>query len=162
MKRLLLLAALGILFVACTDDPAADQVVGSYSCNVAAYTRYAKHTQYTTPHGERRDTIVYRDTSYTYGKGSVSLSKIDDNNVAMDLKCSSLSLEEHYDRVHLEEYSYQAGLTTSKDTVTIWSKRYKATLSGNATYDPKSISLTLRVEGYPNSYGRYNLSFNSR
>lgn len=159
IKPPLLLLLGAIAFAACSDEPPADKIKGSYGCKVAAYTRYQKQGRYLAPNGQYRDTIYYRDTVYSYGNGSVSISRNSDKNVSVTLKNTRLGINESYESVSLSDYSYEANLSSSKDSITINSRRYEAIFSGTVNYDSKAIALSLKVKNYPSSYGKYILSF---
>ena len=137
-----------VLFAACADDAPAEKVKGSYNCKVTVNSHYQKN-------GE------WRDTTYTYGNGSVSIGKIDDNIATVKLTNSRLNIDETYDTVRLTDFNYQVNLSTSKDSIGINGSRYKALFSGTVTADPKTIALSLKVENYPYSSGKYILSFTS-
>lgn len=150
------------MFAACSDEPPADKVKGSYSCNVIAYSRYLKSERYQTPSGQYRDTTYYRDTTFTYGNGNAVIEKIDDNTVSVRITNNRLNIDETYDVVHLSDFNYQSNLSSTKDSITIKYNRYQADFSGTVTYDPKAIALSLRVKNYPGSYSKYILTFNNR
>ncbi|MBP3762675.1 MAG: hypothetical protein J6I49_02220 [Bacteroidales bacterium] len=144
----LLAVALAASLAACADDPVADRVAGGYDCAITVATRYYK--------GDKlRDTLyVYPDNS-----GKVSISKVDDNTVKVSVESSRLRINKVFDTVHLTDWNYQANLTASKDTLSVNGYRCAADFSGSVTYDPRAIAVSLRVENYPGSNGKYIVSF---
>ena len=136
MKKLRLLLALvaALAFTACSDEPVADRIAGSYDCAVVVNTRYNSHG-------------TMRDTTYNYeGNGSVSITKVDNNTARVRIASTRIGIDHTFERVSLSDGNYVGNLST---------------VSGSVTYDPRSIALSLRIKNYPNSYGKYIVSFTS-
>ena len=163
-KALLILIACvaAVGFVACSNESVADKVAGSYNCDVKVYSRFPVQSSYQDAYGQWRDTVIYRDTIYDYGKGDVVVSRIDDETVSVHLASSRLNIDETYDAVQVTDYHYQANMSTAKDSITILNRRYKGAFSATLSYDPKSLALSVNVKDYPYFYGRYILSFNTK
>ncbi len=151
MKKLRLLLALvaALAFTACSDEPVADRIAGSYDCAVVVNTRYNSHG-------------TMRDTTYNYeGNGSVSITKVDDNTARVRIASTRIGIDHTFERVSLSDGNYVGNLSTVSGPVTIRGTSYEADFSGSVTYDPRSIALSLRIKNYPNSYGKYIVSFTS-
>ena len=147
MKKLfltLIITVTALAAVSCSDDPS-DKVVGSYNCTVNISTRYSKA-------GE------WRDTTYTRGNGTLTLGKIDESTVYARVESPRLDLDETFEVVRLNDWHNEANLSTDKDSVYIQGHQYKADFSGTVVYESHAVAVSLRVNNYPNSNGKYIIS----
>jgi len=147
MKKvfLSLIITLSALAVASCSDDTSDKVVGAYNCSVNISTRYSKA-------GE------WHDTTYTRGNGTLTLSKIDETTVCARIESPRLDIDETFDVVRLTDWHNEANLSTDKDSVYIQGHQYQADFSGTVVYESHTVAVSLRVNSYPNSNGKYIIS----
>lgn len=144
--RLLLLAVVSTLaLAACTDDPPADKIAGSFNCNAVLYTRFQRG-------GEWHDTTYVHRTN-----NRVVLSKVDDNTVSVNItsnKYGSITA----DVATVSDFNY-SGNFSGNATYNSPNGTFDVKVSGTVTYDPRGITASIRVPGYPSSGGKYVLTF---
>ncbi|MBR1549520.1 MAG: hypothetical protein IJ634_02665 [Bacteroidales bacterium] len=146
MKKVLLLMLLALTLASCSSEPPADQIVGSYNCEARLYTRYKKGDQ-------------WRDTSYVSKQNNtVVITKVDDNTVAV--KASSKKWGDAVvEKASCSDYNYEASFGGTGTLAASGGHNYDADISGTVSYDSRALSVSARVTNYPNSGGKYILSF---
>ena len=147
MKKITLLLLGIIAFNACSKEPPADKIKGSYGCNVNLYTRYMKNGK-------------WRDTSYvSTTNNAVVLEKIDENTVSV--KATSKKWGEAIcTAAKISDFNYEANFSgNGNDTLYVNGKKYVADISGTVSYDSRSMAVSVRVPNFPNSGGKYILAF---
>jgi hypothetical protein len=133
-----------LFMVACSDDPAADRVAGSYNCNAKLYTRVKVGSQ-------------WRDTAFVSKAGnSVVLTKISDDKVAVKLSSNKWGVATA-DTAWVSDFNSSANIS-GDGTYEHNNRSYATTISGTAVYDPKGITISARVTDYPGSGGKYILT----
>lgn len=134
-----------LFFSACTSEPPADKIKGSYNCECRLYTRYMKDGK-------------WRDTAYiSKENNSVVITRVDDNTVsvkASSKKWGTVTV----DRASVSDYNYEGNF--SGDGIFDYSNhQYDASISGSVSYESHDLAVSARVPSYPNSGGKYILSF---
>lgn len=151
MKKIFILLLSVVTFIACSKEPPADKIKGSYGCEVRLFTRYQKNGQ-------------WRDTSYiSKDNNSVVISRVDDKTVAIKATCKKWG-EGIATTVSIEDNNYQANFSGS-GTFTVNSKTYDAMIDGSCGYDSHDIAVSVRVTGptFPSGSGnKYILSFTNK
>ena len=150
MKKIILplitLAALAV--TACSKEPPADQIKGSYNCEARLDTRYMKNGQ-------------WRDTSYvSKTSNSVIIQKVDDKTVSITAHSNKWG-DAVVESASVSDYNYSANFG-GDGTYTRNNTSYSANISGTVTYDSHDMSVSVRVTNYPQSGGKYILSFTNR
>ena len=136
-----------IAFVACSKEPPADKIKGTYGCEVYLYTRYKKGSE-------------WRDTSYvSKTNNSVTITKIDDNTVS--IKATSKKWGDAVAlKASISDFNYQANFSgDGRDTLYVSGKKYPADISGTVSYESQNMAVSVRVPGFPNSGNKYILAF---
>ena len=145
MEKIALLLLGVIAFAACSDDPPADKIKGSYNCEARLDTRYMKNGS-------------WRDTSYVSKAGNnVIIQKVDDNTVSITAHSNKWG-DAAVENASISDYNYSANFG-GNGTYTRSNTSYDASISGTVTYDSHNMSLSVRVTNYPQSGGKYILSF---
>jgi hypothetical protein len=145
MKRILPLIALVLLLASCSKEPPADQIKGSYNCEARLYTRYQKGGQ-------------WRDTVYvSRNNNSVIITKVDDNTVSVRAPSNRWGTAE-VEQASCTDYNYEASFG-DMGTLTTSGHTYDADISGTVAYDNHALSVSVRVTNYPNSGGKYILTW---
>lgn len=134
-----------MLFAACSKEPPADKIKGSYGCEVHLYTRYKKGAE-------------WRDTSYVSKENnSVVITKVDDNTVSIRAVSKKWG-EAVATAAKISDFNYQANFSGS-GTLATNSRSYDADISGTVSYDSHVMAVSVRVPSYPNSGNKYILAF---
>jgi hypothetical protein len=135
---------LAVTLTACTDEPAADRIAGSYGCHARLDTRYQKNGQ-------------WRDTSYiTTTNNTVTITKLDDTHVAIQAsskKWGDVTVEQ----AEVIDYNYEANI--GGDGIYVNSNHsYNTSVSGTVSYENRAMTISFRVTDYPYSGGKYILT----
>ena len=146
MKRILPLIALVLLLASCSKEPPADQIKGSYNCEARLYTRYQKGGQ-------------WRDTVYvSRNNNSVLITKVDDNTVSV--KATSKKWGDAVaESASCSDYNYEASFGSTDTLTTTSGHEYDADISGTVAYESHALSVSVRIKNYPNSGGKYILTW---
>lgn len=151
MKKITLLLLCIIAFIACSKEPLADRIKGSYGCEVRLLTRYQKDGK-------------WRDTSYiSKENNSVVISRVDDNTVAIKATCKKWG-EGVATTVSIDDNNYAANFSGS-GTFMANGKTYDAMIDGSCGYDSHDIAVSVRIVGstFPSGSGnKYILSFTNK
>ena len=132
---LLFAAVMLLCMAACGNDPAADQIAGSYRCTVTEYTQYQKNGQ-------------WRDTSYVYkNDGTVTITKVDDKTVSVSLS-SHHAGEATFANAVVTDLNTMANISGSGSiTLATTNFTHDARLSGTYSYDRKNLAVSTIVQG---------------
>ena len=142
------MAAAGLLcFSACSDEPSVDRIKGSYNCEAQLFTRYQKNGK-------------WRDTSYVYRlDNSVVIAKVDDNTVSVKAHSKKWG-DAVVENVGCSDIHYEASFGRT-GTYTLSNHSYPADISGTVSYETRRMAVSVRVNNYPNSGGKYIISFSN-
>ena len=135
-----------LALAACTDEPIADRVTGTYRCNTLETTQYQKNGQ-------------WHDTTYIYkNDGKVVITKVDDQTVNVSFSSQTCG-EGSATGIKLTDMNYMANLS-GNGTFTLSSTNfsYDTKVSGSINYENKSMSVSAILQGVS---PRRNISFNN-
>lgn len=151
MKKIAFLMLGVMAFVACSKEPPADKIKGSYGCEVRLYTRYMKNGK-------------WRDTSYvSTSNNAVVIERIDDDHVS--IKATSKKWGKAIAPVAgISDFNYQANFSgDGRDTLYLENgQKYPADISGTVSYESHDMAVSVRVPNFPNSGNKYILAFTNR
>ena len=142
----LVAAAVLTCLSACSDEPIADKVTGTYKCNTFETTQYQKNGK-------------WRDTTYVYNNdGKVVITRVDDNTVDISLKSQRCG-EGSATGVRLTDMNYMANLSGNGSfTLSSTNFSYDSKISGSINYENKGMSLSAILQGVS---PRHNITFNN-
>lgn len=137
--------AVVLLVSACAGTPVADKIAGSYSCTAVLYTRVYEGGEWI-------------DTSFTDHAGNtVTIGRVDDETVRLSVHSERYG-DVTCDAAGVCDFDYAANFT-GKAAYKRDGQTYEVPLSGTVTYDPRRLTVSLRVADYPASGGKYVLAF---